>query len=270
MAPSGTLSVVKGSFDPDATQSALLACTECPAARLMDHRGISFYSWDEEDKDSAQVAGTNSAFIDYVQGRQIAVQPSYVIDTRSLESMNAVIDTVKGERGSLADTADFKSLAEEMTRAETYAAVFTDIPTRPYDEALTLCSEGQMEEHHPSSVEICQQNLIEHLQKARILRPFHSFAIGVGTDESGPYLALVLLHDDPDMATQNLELLRKRLESDEINLWSNMIDSSYHLEAAARGPILSAKISGNVPLGEEWIELFDGLFTTTAPLLIHE
>lgn len=268
--PMGTLSVVRGHFDPEATETALMACSSCLQRHRMDHRGIPFYSWDEKNKSTAEATEPTSAFANYVQGRQISIQQARVFDTGSVDVMEAVIDTSLGERRSLADKDEFRLLSQAMTQLDTYTIVLSDIPTPSYEQALSDCAEDLGSGQHPLSIEVCRQSLSEHLELVPTLRPFRAFAMGAGADDRGPYLTLVLIHDDEGMAEENVRLLHRRLESGNVHLWSEFVTDSNHIEVSARGRILSARIRGQIPPGDKWIELFEASFTPIAPLLIHE
>ena len=44
----GMLEVVRGRFDPEATDQALRACVECPQPTLAELSGVTYYSWGED------------------------------------------------------------------------------------------------------------------------------------------------------------------------------------------------------------------------------
>jgi len=268
--PKEAISVVRGRFHPEATDQALKSCSSCPQIHHKEHNGIPFYSWDDLNAPGATGPETSSAFANYVQGKQISIQDIYVFDTGSVDVMEAVIDTSLGERRSLADKDEFRLLSQAMTQLDTYTIVLSDIPTPSYEQALSDCAEDLGSGQHPLSIEVCRQSLSEHLELVPTLRPFRAFAMGAGADDRGPYLTLVLIHDDEGMAEENVSLLHRRLESGNVHLWSEFVTESSHIEINARGRILSAKIRGQIPPGDKWIELFEASFTPIAPLLIHE
>ena len=125
-----------------------------------------------------------------------------------------------------------------------HTVVLSDVPTPSYEQALSDCAEDLGSGQHPLSIEVCRQSLSEHLELVPTLRPFRAFAMGTAADDRGPYLTLVLIHDDEGMAEENVSLLHRRLESGNVHLWSEFVTDSSHIEINARGRILSARIRG--------------------------
>ncbi len=87
--------------------------------------------------------------------------------------------------------------------------------------------------------------LRRELEEPPLLQPYQAFATGAGKDDDGPYMALVLVHDDAKSAKTNVGLLQQRIgEGTSLRTsepWREFVD-----EAAIRaeGRVLLAKLRG--------------------------
>ena len=188
--PSGEISVIRGRFEPEATDKALRLCSRCPPRHRGEHNGIPFYSWDDKET-SAKGAEAPPPFAHYVRGRHISIQDNYIFDTQSVDAMEGLIDASLGERNSLADVEGFQLLARAMTQLDTYAIVLNGGPTASYEEALegTLenCQKDIGRGLFSGSVGDCREKLSERLGLVPMLRSYQAFAMGVGANEDRPY-----------------------------------------------------------------------------------
>ena len=113
--PPGQLEVVGGRFDPEATDKALKACSECEAPLHEEHRGVPFYSWGEDFVVDVKRRFAPPAFDQLGRGGRIAVQDRYVFYTVETPGMKDLIEASVGRRRSLADVEEFAILAKEMS-----------------------------------------------------------------------------------------------------------------------------------------------------------
>ena len=253
--------VVRGRFDPRATDEALRECSECPPALRDQHRGHSFYSWGEDFVgDSTKFRGP-PAYDFKGRGGRIAVEDNYVFRTVWTEGMKALIDASQGQFATLADVEEFRLLAKGMADLEAYATVLSDL-TPGFGNILTwIFGDTGQQKLTPAEIEAVTVDV----SMTPLLRPYVSFASGQGKDERGPYMALTLVHSDATSAEENVALLRRRIEETRSiwrgDLWIDMVDS---MEITAEGRVLSAKLWGRISVN--WYTWFD----EREPLLMHE
>ena len=244
--PPGALGVVRGRFDPHTTDDTLRACSECPPPLRRKHRDVPFYSWGEELAINIQRALAPPAFDRLGRGGRVAVQDSHVFRTLETADMEALIDTSLGWVPSLGEVEEFRHLARGLTELGTYSAYLSDVTQELDVTAQTL-----------------------GLEDSLMLLPYSTFATGVGMDEDGSYMALVMVHANEQDAEENLELLRKRIEGTSSSVtekpWSEVFDID-SLDARNEGRVLLAKLRRFGDIGYAWVNF---IFHRN-PLLLHE
>ena len=112
--------------------------------------------------------------------------------------------------------------------------------------------------------------ILERLDESHLLRPYQAFATAIGRDKDGHYMALVLVHENGDLAKENVALIEKRLKdpetlsavdskksfAEEVNLRS--------VESRVDGRVLVTKLRGD--LSRQW----KNWYFRNGPLLVHE
>ncbi len=99
-----------------------------------------------------------------------------------------------------------------------------------------------------------------------MLRPYEVFGTAAGIDEEGRFMALVLIHRDPGRASENVALLRRRVEETKSVFWdvpwSELVDE---IEVRSDGRAVVAILRGNGIYSNwlTWVYHAD-------PLLLHE
>ena len=246
-----TLEVVRGRFNPGATDRALSACSECPQGQRLEHNGIQFYSWGEDGISDISKRFSPPAFDQLGRGGRIAILDDYVFRTVVTEDMRALIDANRGDRRSIADREDFQLLASALTELNIYSAFLSgDVPLLQ---------------------EIIQERLkIESasLQGTPLL-PYVAYAAGVGKDQNGDFMAIVLVHSDSVAADANVDRLFNRIEETELfvtrQAWRTVVTSVDDVEIRSVGKVLIAKL----PL-ETSRTIWRDVVQTGDPLLLHE
>ena len=241
--PPGKLDVMLGRFDPEASDKALEACSECRPPQRVQHQGISFYSWGGETPRLKEVFAL--PFFDRLgTGGRITVQDSHVFYTVETSRMEALIETSLGLRPSLLEVEEFRLLARAMSQLGAYTSYLSDQIQGLEEASADLSGEGATEEQ----VEL----LKAQLESFPLLIPFQTFATGGGVDQEGPYMALALVHVTAESAEENMTLLRRRVnEAPSVvtgQPWAELVDD---LEVHAEGRVLSAKLRG--PISESWL-----------------
>ena len=255
--PPGQLEVLRGRYDPEATDRALNACSECPGPLVVTHRGVSFYSWGEDLAWDLRTKLTAPAFDQFGRGGRITIQDDYVFRTVETPGMEALIETSLGQHPSLADVEELRILAKEITDLDAYSVLFSD-RTQGVEEIM------QVFEQEFISAEALDQ-IRRGIEQGPLLRPYQALATGQGRDNNGVYMALALVHADSESAEDNVDLLRQRImESSSLftgQPWQEMVDS---MEIRAEGRVLLARLYGRMAFA--WAQFFVRL----DPLLAHE
>ena len=121
--PPGVLEVIKGTFDPEATDRAINRCSECPPPDREEHRGMEFYSWGRDLAASLPDRMRPPAFDQLGRGGRIAVLDSFVFRTVETPGMRSLISTYLGMEESLGDDPDMSLAARKMDELELYSGL---------------------------------------------------------------------------------------------------------------------------------------------------
>ena len=183
--PNAKLDVTVGRFDPDATDEALRSCSECPTPEREEYGGVSYYSWGQDNGVDRDMIWAPPAFDQLGRGGRIAVLDSYVIHTWATDEMKSMIDALRDERPSLADSEEYQLLAAGMSQLGAYSMLLTD---------NTFGLEAMVESYleRPDATNEEAEAARAEWEGPGTLRPYLAFAMGAGKDEDGPYMALVL------------------------------------------------------------------------------
>ena len=253
-----TLDVVRGRFDPQATDKALESCSECEPHSREEYGGVSYYSWGEDYAADPQLRFAPPAFDEIGRGGRIAVLDEYVFRTLGTSNMEALIDAGLNEGASLADVEEFRLLAGGMSRLGAYTMLLSD-------DVEVWDADGYyvpllQDDATGKDVVQAQRELSE---RGPWIRPYEAFATRAGKDENGRYMALVLVHADDASAEENVGLMRRFIEEEGsvLNdaLWSDCIDVE-RSEIHAEGRVLLAKLRGGFANNWlSWVIQRDGL-----------
>ncbi len=233
-----TFDVVRGRFDPQATDKALESCSGCEPPIREEYGGVSYYRWGGDYAPSPQRRFAPPAFDEIGRGGRLAVLDEYVFRTLGTSDMEALIAASLNEGASLADVEAFRLLAGGMFLLGAYTMFLSD------DVGV-----WDVDRHDAEG--------------GPWLRPYEALASGAGKDENGHYMALVLVHADAASAQENVGLLRRIIEEEGSVLydisWSDYIDVA-RSEIHADGRLLLAKLRGRFANNwRDWVIQRDGL-----------
>jgi len=188
------------------------------------------------------------------RGARLGFMEQTLFYTVWTDGLLAMIDTARETRPSLADVEAFRLMAEGLQILGTFGAYLTDATERQTMAALIAA--GRVAE-----------GTIERLQGEAMLNPYCAFAVGIGQDESGPFMGLVLVHESESLAHENADRLRQRFSQGTNSVngqpWSDIFDPE-RLEVSVDGRTLRAKVPVDPPsVWLRWVLLGD-------PLLLHE
>ena len=247
--PSNSLEAVRGRFNPEATESALVRCSECLEPDRLEHLGVGYYSWGKDNEISMLNGWDPPAFDPLGRGGRIAVLESHVFRTLETPGMRSMIGTYLGREDSLADDPDMALAARELDGLEAYSVLLFDLDSRDslhpeWEKQYTV--ESALEEHCETEEECIEVRArfeeVDALDKYKIL------GAGVGSDEAGPYLCLVFVYGDQGDAERNMSVLKDRLAkgvSEEHDLpWNELFPEA---EVWSDGRTLTAKLRTEDP-----------------------
>ena len=171
--------------------------------------------------------------------------------------MKALIDARAGDGLSLADVEEFRLLADTMSGLGVYTTFFTDQTQR-----ISLTDGTSMFSH----LEGVHDKLKDEIRESTLLLPYQAFAAGAGSDDTGTYMALALVHADAESAEENGRRLRIRIavtnDYPELEDWRGLLEGYTY---QAEGRVLSLKIRGE-RMASAWMGLAYGI----TPLIPHE
>ena len=235
-----------GRFNPQATMDALHYQDEWPSwvkevYTTEEYSGVTLHSWG----DGLEIHMNTRLLPPHVdnlgRARPFAVTETNLFYAPSLEIMKFMIDASQDKTKSLADLPQFASIAKKLSEMNTYAAVIGD-------EEYTI---GDI--------------IFEGTYSGHKLKEFVTFGSGIGEDEKGIYMALVIYHPSNENAEANVSLLEQRIaDTDSLcaeKPWREVFtDTDFRVE----GNLLMAKLYTEVDrIWVDWVYEHD-------PLLLHE
>ena len=265
--PGRQLEVLSGRFDPTELASALGMCSdECtPPDAEEEYEGSIIYIWGEDFKNDLTKRLVPPVFDQLGSAGRLAIRDNHAFRTRGTDDMKSLIDASLAARPSLADVEEYELLANGMSELGVYAMFFTD-QTQGFEETLSVLCQGLGKTMGDQDC----LGIGAHLEETEpMLRRYKAFATGVGKDEQGAYTALVLVHADDRSASDNVGLLRRRLEDGNSlyagKTWGEFFDTD-RLEISAEGSVLFARLRPIEGIPPHWIKWV----FRQGQLLLHE
>jgi len=253
--PPETYEAIAGRFDPKASEKAIAACKDCPAAEVGTHKGVKYYAWGGDFQQNLRGRLSPPAFDELGRGGRTAFFDRYVLRTNWTAGIQQMISASKGE-GSLGANADFKAMAENLASLGAYEIYLSN---QTQSSAYGLGLIGQL----GSASQIAElRKLWQPASSEPRLRLYTLLGVGEGLDAKGPYLALVLVHPTEQAAKENVDLLKKRIAvavQSRGTKWSEVITSA---DLRAEGKLLIGRLDG--------YRGFTDFIFAAEPLLLHE
>ena len=238
-----------GRFDPIVTQEAMSNQSKWPEAVrdnfiLEDYRDTKIYSW--SDYDYGKENWMKPPILNRIgQALPFAVTPTNVFYAETLGSVKMMIDASEGNTTSLADVDEYYTAAKGLVELGAYSCIIGS-------ESIVNSEDFQRDE-----------------SETLLLKPYLTFGTGIGRDILGPYMALVLVHDNATAAATNAEILVERVNNttwmrpvDWLDAWRLYVD---YIQVNAEGNVILAKLYGDRAqyIWERWIYECN-------PFLLHE
>ena len=235
MEPWQMYEAISGHFDPAAVSWAADQYTD-PNLRpeISTYKDVRMYSWSGEVNFNRSLAPP--LFDKLGSGRTLAVQPTDIFASSQKEYVRGMVDASRGEVNSLADDPDFQLLAHNLDKKGVLSAEMCDAVMNPNNASTWLSYLGT--------------DWAEFFRKARegapLMGPYSAFATGLGQDETGLFVILVLAYGSPAAAEQDAATLQTRLtagRNSEDKPWTQEVLSS---DVWVDGKALCAVLRGNV------------------------
>ncbi len=239
-----TLVVLMGRFDPAATDSALVACGECPSPERVTYRGVPYYRWGPDFEIGGELRLSPPVFDQYGLGGRWAIRDHAVLRTVHTLGIEMAIDASLGHR-NLGQDVNFRLLAQGLHELGVHAAFMTDETQGGTAREAVIGMIGRFTgsvNGRPGDIDRLEGLLLEQGPQ---MKRYLAAATGLGRDARGDFTAIVLVHAGADAAEENIGLLRARIR-DASSLYSG---DSYSLlfeevEIRSEGRVLLAKLYG--------------------------
>jgi hypothetical protein len=174
------------------------------------------------------------------RARPLAVTENRLFYAPGLSIMKLMIDASQDKTESLADLPEFASIAKKLSEMNTYAALIGD------------------EEYAVG------EPMFEGTYSGPKLKRFVTFGSGIGEDEKGIYMALVIYHRNHENAEANVSLLEQRISgTDSVYAEKPWKEVFTDVDIRVEGYMLVAKLY--TELAGIWI----GWVYANDPLLLH-
>ncbi|MBN4064428.1 hypothetical protein JYU04_01680 [Dehalococcoides mccartyi] len=190
--------VALGSFDPDATRSALANC-ECEQPEIGEHFGVEFYAWGEERKQSLGRRLERPFFDGLGRGPRLLVRPGEAYYSIYDRTMNDHIDVIEGNANSLADVPAYVGASQLIA-------------------SLGLTSQISLGNYRYTVEEIlasgcCEKTPEDVMQGTDLLLPFEMVATSRGFDGERAFVGLVIAHENSVNVEPNIVRLLNRMRT---------------------------------------------------------
>jgi hypothetical protein len=230
---------IKGNFDLTAINQATdKYFTPYSLPQLSEYDSIDIFSWDGEMRMERRFGPP--VFDNLGRGRTLAVQPHDIFGSTQIDYVYEMIGASRGRADSLADNPTYQVMADNLDKMKAMSAIIssTGLSYSKYLESIGVLGSTP----DPDAVEI-----FENADKdAPLIGAYTAFASGIGKDEEGLFVIIVLVYEDAETANGNIETLKNRLavcRNYEDKPYVEDINSS---EVWSDEYALCAKLRGNV------------------------
>lgn len=234
---------IKGHYDTSAIKQAVNRY-ESEMPRFQQYEGITVIDWGYGGNEiNLGKILMPPAFDNLGRCRPLGVEDSYIFRAFDTASIEMMIDASQGRLTSLADNADFRLMAETLSEMGAYSAFLTN-------QVLGLDLVELVAAELGGSV--TAEELIA--EAGQLLSPYRTYATGIGKDEEGALMTIVLVYDSSEEASSDVPVFEQRIENGTSvwtgEPWRDRIDS---YEIWADGRTLRATLRGEMV--SSWLEI---------------
>ena len=197
---------------------------------------------------------------------RLALVDDFIFWVGLTDSMKEMIDSYEDNIESLADIEGYRLLAQGLIELDTVTAFFSS-ENQSYRQI-----KEEFEQHGGGDI-ASYQEFVAELESEVKLKPYLALATGVGIDEKGYYLAIVLLNPSDEVAQENTTLLEQRIGQAETTAWGSAggrrwADIIQGMDIESRGRLTLARLYGQACT--YWDDFVVRGELPYEPLLIHE
>jgi hypothetical protein len=208
-----------GKFNPQDTKETLERHDDWSEHAVVSYvqeqyDGVTIHNWvDGTEQDSISKTGPPHM----IDGKllPLVVTDNQLFVAESTDHIKEMLNASKGKTESLADVPEYALVADGLFKLDAYAAIIGD-------ETLTNRFWGYLTDYP--------------------LKPFLTFGTGYGRDEQGAYIALVLVHENEELANINANFFPERFEKYGPYLYSTPGTGIYKTKVETEGRVLLAKL----------------------------
>jgi hypothetical protein len=256
-----TYQVIRGRFDREVIESALKSDPMNDDFQTISYGGLDYFSAGEDGMNPPE----RSNLRPLGQGMRLTVVDDLVFTTTFTRTMQEMIDTYQGRQQSLAELESYQLLSDGLDTLGAFAAVLSSAP----QGQSAVKAEFQEIIDDPGEAGSPRRIFVEQLQREILLEPYRAFATGMGLDENGYYMAIVLLNADEQAAEKNLAALPEQIKTSVRTDGAPWVDASEPgvKVIMKKGRLTLAKLYGKSAF---WWKAFDMGTGAYEPLLIHK
>jgi len=250
-----------GRFDPAATKNALSSQDEWPPEivslyQTEEYNGVTIHSWGDGFKMNLITRLVPPHLDELGRAMPLAVTDKYLFNHPSLEAVKLMIDASQQKAKSLADLPEYGSIAEHLGGLKIYQAIIAD------EAVANLCLAPLQDKDNPMT-EGEKQRYISGLGTP--LKKFLTCGSGRGEDEKGAFTFIVIYHENPSLARENVSRLKQHIENDiSVSLGKTWGTFFTETDIRAEGNILLVRLYGESSM------LWQSLIYARDNLLYHE
>lgn len=241
--PPMTFEAIRGRYDTSAIRQAVNRY-ESEMPQFEQYEGLTVIDWGYGGNEiMLEKLLTPPAFDNLGRCRPLGVEDSYIFRAFDTDSITAMIDASQGRLTSLADNPDFSLMAKALSEMGAYSALLTDqVIDLDLVELVAAELGGSM--------------TVEEIIAAtgQLLSPYRTYATGIGKDEEGALMTIVLVYDSSEEASSDVPVFEQRIENGTSvwtgESWRDRIDS---YEIWADGRTLQATLRGEMV--RSWLEI---------------
>lgn len=183
--------ILSGNFNPAATQD-LFNKKEGWSKRVQDvyttenYQNVTIHSWGEGFSINLADALAPPHLDRLGRAKPLAVTENYVLYSNSVSDIKAMIDSYSGQNSGLLSLPQYSDISKGLTEMDVYGAIIAKDTLVPSKDA-------------PDS-------------QIPILRKYLAIASGIGKDEKGLYMVLLIANKDAETAKENANILKTRID----------------------------------------------------------
>jgi hypothetical protein len=206
--PSNGMAAI-GRFNPQKTRDALQNQAEWPSEAISlyeieEYDSVTIHSWGDGKQTNLAIRRGPPHIDNVGRMRPLAVTDDRLFSTFSVYTTKLAIDASNNKVNSLADLQEYTAIANAMADLNAYGAMIGDGRWLLYDP-----------DSHVYSPSVDRAKVTEMLKNNpdQLLERYLTFGTGVGKDEKGIYMAVVIYNKDNQTASENANRLERQVET---------------------------------------------------------